>query len=210
MRRKNGLRSRLRRDNGAVLLEAALVTPLLLVLLMGIIEYGLYFKNVSSASAAAASGARAAVTQSRSNTYSSNAELSVAAALNAISNTTPLEIVVYRADPATGRPCTSAYGSACSSAMANGTSFDLCTECYIWDFTDGSWSIRGGATSPSPAWDATNQMACGTVAKNDYLGVYVYLRHNMISGMFGSSQPIKEKTVMRLEPVPVSGGSACS
>jgi len=197
-----------------VLIEAAILTPLLLLFVMGIIEYGLFFKNVSSASAAAAAGARTAVTQARnagtgptfSDSYYNQAFSSTQAAISAISNATPFEVIVYRADPATGRPCNTAYTSACGGSIAAGSAFDTCTECYIWDYSGGAWSLRGSGT---PSWPANQQNACGTTAQTDYLGVYVYLRHNMVTGMFGTSQNIREKTVMRLEPVAISGGTAC-
>jgi hypothetical protein len=34
--------------------------------------------------------------------------------------------------------------------------------------------------------------------------VYVEMRHNFITGAFGSSQTMKEHTVSRLEPLPLS------
>jgi Flp pilus assembly protein TadG len=51
-------RSRRRGDGGAAALEFGLVTPVLLLLVLGIIQYGIYFWGMQAGSAAASSLAR--------------------------------------------------------------------------------------------------------------------------------------------------------
>lgn len=196
------------RDRGAALVEAAFVFPVLILLTFGSVEFGIFFKDVSTISSAVAAGARTAVTQSRATDYYTNAQAAVTAALTA-SGSTPVRLVVFRADPATGRPCTTPLTNVavtgvppCTASLASGVDVATCTQCYVWDWSGGSWSLRGGTSAPSPSWPATSQWACGAVATNDYLGVYVEATHPMFTGMFGPTRTIKDSTMMRLEPVP--------
>jgi len=57
---KNMMRSQQRTDPGSVTVEMVLVTPILLVLLFGIIEFGLIFKDVAIIKQATREGARTA------------------------------------------------------------------------------------------------------------------------------------------------------
>jgi Flp pilus assembly protein TadG len=55
-----GRRARQRGDRGAAAVEFALVSPLLLVLLFGLVDYGLYFADVLTVQQGVAGGARSA------------------------------------------------------------------------------------------------------------------------------------------------------
>lgn len=52
--------SRLRRDDGAVAVEFAIIMPLLLLIVFGLIQYGLYFWSMQGGSSAAREAARRA------------------------------------------------------------------------------------------------------------------------------------------------------
>lgn len=173
---------RLRGDEGAVLVEAAFVFPVLMLLAIGIMEFGLLYMNASTVSNATASGARAGSTQSRQATYSTNAALAVAAALEAMEFGDPQMLVVYKADPNTGKPVDGDY--------------ETCGACNKYTWSGTTW------TATQTGWSSSSQKACGTVANTDYLGVYVRAQHNYLTSMFGSAKTIREHTMMRLEPVP--------
>lgn len=187
-----------------MLIEAALVFPLLFSLVLGIIEVGLLLKNQNTVVTATAAGARTAVAQARQNGYEVNAQAAAQAVLRAATGT-PQRLIVYRANGATGRPCgSSSFGVACSSEIPAGASFETCTQCWIFDWNGTTWVKRS-----SPQWLPTQQAACGSVAWTDYLGVYVQFRHDDLTGFFGRSRTIREWTMMRLEPVPISPTSPC-
>jgi hypothetical protein len=171
-----------------VLVEAAFVLPVLMTLVFGIVEFGLMFMNASTVNGATAAGARTAVTQARQATYATSTRDAVTAALDAIKNAEPAVLVIYRADPATGRP----------QGLAAGVPIESCTDrCIVYTWTGGAWGAPTG-----PGWEGTAQRACGTTAATDYLGVYVRARHDMVTGFFGSSKQLTDRTMMRLEPVP--------
>ena len=54
-----------------------------------------------------------------------------------------------------------------------------------------------------PEWASSDQSACGALDHNDYMGVYVEGITRSITGMFGADRPIKESSIIRLEPVPL-------
>jgi hypothetical protein len=190
-------------DRGAALVEAALVFPLLLTMIFGIIETGLLLKNQNTVVTASAAGARTAVAQPRQGDYEVNATAAAQAVLRGATGT-PVRVIVYRAHGATGRPCTSSYGGACTADIGPTAAMDTCTQCWIFDWAGTGWSKRS-----LPTWPAASQAACGSVALTDYLGVYVEFRHDDLTGFFGSARSIKESTMMRLEPVPTSPTSPC-
>ena len=169
-----------------MLVEAAIIMPLLLLLVFGIIEYGLLYKDTSTVSAAAASGARTASTQARTSGYEVNAAAAVSGALSA-SGATPQQLIIYRVER---------NGSNQPVNWSN-TQITGCTACYkfTWDTTNKRWN------TPTGTWLWSAQQACGSTLLTDYVGVWVQARHGMITGMFGSARTITEKTVMPLEPV---------
>ncbi|GEP33138.1 hypothetical protein NSZ01_09060 [Nocardioides szechwanensis] len=93
-----GRRSR-RRDDGAAAVEFALVAPLLILLLMGIIGYGYMLSFRQSISQAAAEGARAAAVAPATANREAIAKAAVASALGVTCGSTYLACTV--AFPAT-------------------------------------------------------------------------------------------------------------
>jgi Flp pilus assembly protein TadG len=57
----NGLKNRLRQERGAELIEMALVLPLLLLIIMGIIDFGFMFREMNVVTNAAREGARTGI-----------------------------------------------------------------------------------------------------------------------------------------------------
>ena len=57
----SGLRSRLRQERGAELIEMALVLPLLMLILLGMIDFGFMFREMNVVTNAAREGARTGI-----------------------------------------------------------------------------------------------------------------------------------------------------
>lgn len=189
--RRRGTRRLRRNDEGAVLVEAAIVMPLLLLVVFGILEYGLVFRTSLSVSESTRAGARVAVAQPRVEGYQTSGAAAVSGALAA--SRIPGEdielLVIYKADPATGR-------------MVGGGDPETCAvECwqFVWD--DATREFR---EVDGPRWDADSQSACGSESQTDYLGVYVRANYTFVTGFFGESMTLTERSVMRLEPLPLT------
>lgn len=176
------------RDRGAALAEAALVFPLIALVTFAIVEYGLLFLTQSTSLSAAQDGARLAAAEvpivTPVNTAFDNARDEVVSDLGALSGQgTPEVLWIYRA-AANGEPVGGAGFSSCN------------TDCrrYTWngsDFVDpqGTW-----AAPDACLFDADRQL--------DTVGVYVRVRHRLISGFLFDSTTLDEHTTAQLEPIP--------
>lgn len=187
-----------RDERGAALVEAAIVFPLLMLLLFGIIEYGLVFKNGSTYSASTRSGARSGAASSRMPGFHDTVARAVESTIADASGSSPRTLYVYRADPSTGNP----WG---------GQTYETCVDCFEYGW-DGSrpagqrWVLDGTAHNP---WTYDEQRACGN-ASTDVIGVRVEGSHAFITRMFPPGRvELRERSVMRLEPQSSISGSGC-
>ncbi len=179
-----------------MLVEAALILPVMVLLVLGIMEFGLLFTSYSTTTASSRSGARLAATaysQAGTNTTAQNAaavQIAAAAAadLEVLNNAEPIGMVIYKVNPSStnGAP----YGGFPGANMSGG-----CTSSCI----KFSWNAATETfTKTSGSW--TNADACGVSV--DSIGIYIQARHDYISGILGSSRIVDGHTVMRLEPLP--------
>lgn len=179
-------RRRRRGERGAAAVEAALVLPLLIVLLFGVFEVALLVNDNLLMSQAARSAVRTAVALPRDPGFDSQAAIAAAGVLGADNQGSIEEMIIYRADPATGRP------------LGGGAATDCFTDCvrYTWSPIAKEFQRVAGTE-----WDASTQMACGGRDATDFIGVEIHGRHQWATGLFGDGIPLVERAVMRLEPV---------
>lgn len=186
-----------RTERGASATEFALIAPLLVALTFGLIEAGFFFWNLSRSQTAVSAAVRTAGTLSRVDDFDQQVAGSLQANMRS-ATVTPLTLVIYRADPTSGRPM---------GLAANATDFALCTsQCNVFTFdpTSRAWKKNG-----SPTWPASEQHACGTVAGTDYVGVWVKHKYNGVFGLSFAKRDYTTRGVARLEPVPSGSGAAC-
>jgi hypothetical protein len=181
-------RARMRGDDGAVLVEAAFVLPIVVLICFGIIDLGFAFKDTQTVTASTRAGARIGATLGRQ-AYLADVEAAVYGSLkNNVSDGAIKYLTIYKADSTTGKP--------------TGGGFETCSsDCARFTFAGGAWVSAGGT-----AWPYTSQLACGSIGHTDFIGVYVRIQHDMFTGLMGpATLSIKDSTVMRLEPVVVDG-----
>ena len=190
-------RKRTRRDeSGASAVEFALIAPLLIFLTVGLIEMGIFMWNLSRTQSSVAGAIRTAGTQSRVDGYEDQVSDILKAAL-VTGSARPISLVVFKADPATGRP---------TSLTAGTTDYTACSaDCYVytWSEITKAWS-----KASSPAWPAVQQRACGPASETDFIGVWLKSRYKPITG-YGMATTFVARGVARLEPVPLSTGQSC-
>lgn len=178
------------------MVEAALVLPVIVLLVLGILEFGLLFTSYSTTTASTRSGARLAATEySQAGSASDAQELArtaiaaaTAADLQVLNNATPVGMAIYKVDPSSsdGAP----YGGFPGTGMSGGCTSDCMR--FTWNEGAGTMDYASGS------W--TDADACGVEV--DSIGVYVQTRHSYITGTFGSERTVGGHTVMRLEPLP--------
>jgi hypothetical protein len=188
-RRRNGRNGRNgRNENGAALIEAAIVLPLLLILVFGALEFSMAFNQSGTLAAAARAGARTASTLAKDPAYAVKAANAVAAALQTTGPTQVDEVWIYKVAPGSG-------------SGPVGGSFPGCSDCvgYRWVPATRSFDTSNPMGS---MWPANAQNACPDISNDtpDRIGVYVRGHHDFVVKIFGATRTLTAKTVMRLEP----------
>lgn len=173
-----------------------MVMPVMILIVVGIIEFGMLFTSYSTSTAATRSGTRLAATAYAQaglvavsqNTALTQIAITTSADLRVLTNGTPVGMAIYKVDPAAtdGAP----FGGYPGDAMAGGCS-SSCVK-FSWNPTTKSMTQTTGS------W--TNADACGVSV--DTIGVFVQVNHKYITGFFGSTRTVTGHTVMRLEPLP--------
>jgi hypothetical protein len=165
--------------------EAALVTPLLLALVFGMLELGLVFKDLLAVNSAVRAGVRMASAEPRQATFAQDAANQVAKAATALDMSGFQALWVYKANP-DGTP------------VGGDSTFTTCGSCvrFTWNGTAFSqWSST---------WAAMSQNACAGDPSHDTIGIYLSMRHPAVTGFFFQALNLDDHAVMSLEPIPVS------
>ena len=190
-----------RRDDGAVLVEFAIIVPLLLLMVLGTIELAQFMRANTSVTTLAREGARTASAESRLTGFTEDAASAVARSATSL----PLDRVrvwVYRVQTAGGAP-----PASCGTAT--------CVEYSGWvdpvGPTPGSFSLRNGARQclwrlsrgSAETWVPGPSMHACETAPPQSVGVYVQARHDWLFDIIfpAASTTIRSRTVMKFEPV---------
>lgn len=206
-------RSRLLRrrydDRGASLLEMALVTPVFLLVIFAILEFGFMFRSYLAIADAATEAARVGALQGPSPTTDGRtADFSIVSAIR--QGTAGLEldeieaIVVFEGRPSSAGTPMQQVPQACKNAT---DSIPGLCNVYPADFAfyavqqgDTAYFRCGGGNTRPCGWNPSSRNNGPKVTEIEYLGVYVRYRHPYMTGMFGDYRNLESASVMRLEP----------
>ena len=181
-------RHRLRRDDGVVAVEAALVTPLLFVIVFGIIEFGMYYKDAITVTGIARSAARTASAEPRQASQITDTVAAITSAVASASAGSVQELWIYDAG-------TNGFPVGKTDFAAG------CTSCVKYTWGGSAFAQVTGFT-----WDPLTQNACPNDALHGAVGVYIKASHRFITGLFPGTLSASDHAVMRLEPIPTSAG----
>lgn len=211
VRRKTGQTKGWRSDNGTALVETALVIPIFIAIVLGIIEFGLVYRDVLITSDAAATGARTgAVIGPRITATLTNADYVIVKDVRESLGSTPTgwvkRVVVFRASAPSAAPALSQVPVACR----NGTA--VAGICNVYNPQDAFYAVQegdadyfsctgsGGAGGPACSWRPTARKNGPSITDIEYLGVYVRVERPYVTGLFGDKFTIEQATIVRLEP----------
>ncbi len=177
--------TRRRSQRGAVAVEAAIITPLFVLLVFGIIEFGLMFKDYLAVVSSVRAGARIASAEPRTVNFATDAAAQIAREGSALDLAQVSELWVYKANKTTGTP-------------VGYTDFSNCTTCvkFKWDTSSKQFLPIAGTT-----WDPNSQNACAGDSAHDSVGVYLKYRHPSVTGMIIKNFDLQSSTVMSFEPL---------
>jgi hypothetical protein len=189
-----------------VAVEAALVTPILFAVLLGIVEMSLLMRDHVAVSSAVRTGSRIAsaaadagpgvcesgagapvCTPATSPALAQAAADAIQRAGSAMPHDSIDHILVYQANDK-GYP-----GVAGSTTMPSSCSGVSNCVMFVWRPSDNAFRFAGGS------WASASINAC--VNESDTLGVHMQATHTFVSGMFGDGVKVADRSVMRFEPL---------
>jgi Flp pilus assembly protein TadG len=193
------------RERGAVLVEAALITPIVIALVFGTMEMGYAYYGKLTVEHMSIAGARAA--SGNANDYLSdyNTLQAVKDAATGMKTSAITKVVIYRATGPSDRVPTS-----CKTGAVTNTS--TVRGCNYYTGTDLSLaSSQFGCVGPPGPTSKIDRFWCPTTRKSalqatngngppDYVGVYVVGVHTNLIGLFGKTFTFSNDTVIRIEP----------
>lgn len=172
-------------EKGAVVVEFAIIFPLLVVITFGIIEFSSSYHDAAIASDAVRAGGRVGSAMATQNGYATQIANAASAAVETLPDDAPQELWIYKAN-ANGYP-------------GSGTSFSTCgSNCirYLWNSSTRTFDTsnpQGGG------WPASAHQICRQ--PYDELGVYIKLNHAFVTELFGADLTLTDHSVFRFEPV---------
>lgn len=173
---------RRRDDSGAVAIETALITGLLLLIVLGAFEYGMAFRSWFGLAASSREGARVGASVGPIEGADCAILEAAAAALSSTSDNEVVQIKIYEYPMALGSRA-SAYRPAVGEIQEGEI-----LRCSNWFLTTTN------------TWVETDRQNTGD---RDWLGVEVTYRHAWITGFLFWNGTVEwsNQSVMRLEPV---------
>jgi len=185
----NGAANR-RSERGSSMVEAAIVTPVVVAMLFGIIEFGMLFKDYLGTQAMVRAGVRIAAATPRNASYAQQAANEVQGKATVMNASAIQELWVYKANDDNDFP--------------DGRSdFGDCSVCVKFRYDTGTKTF----VPSSDTWPASSQNACTPTAGGppDRVGVFARIRHDPITGIIRPVN-VTEASAMKLEPFPALAG----
>ncbi|MGI9602797.1 MAG: TadE/TadG family type IV pilus assembly protein [Acidimicrobiales bacterium] len=179
-------------ERGAALIEAAIIMPVLLLIVFGVFEFGLLFRDELTLAQSTRDGARAG--SAYGNDYDADFKLlrTIENASTAVPPELITRIVVF--DPGTAEE-NGAPTQDCKDGIAV---VDVCNV-----YTPANWAdtARFGCNDSNDLdkfWcPADRRVQLGNVG---YIGVWVEFLHPFVTGFFGEDITLTDQTIMRIEP----------
>lgn len=189
-------------DRGAAAVEFALVVPLLVVLLLGILEMSFLMRDYVSMSSSVRAGARTASAAADAGPGTCQASVnpppcspqSVPAFAQAAADTIQK---AGTAMPADQIDWLMVYEAGSNGFPVGRSDLQCSTNCvlYVWD--DGIDRFRYSSGS----WASASVNACVNDPDRDVVGIGLQARHAWLTGLFGDGLTMQERTVMQFEPL---------
>lgn len=176
-------RRRLQHDDGAAAIEAALVIPLLIVIIFGVIEFSMILRNNAVLAGASRAGARVASAEPRMATFTTDAANAVLQTGVAMPVGDIEEIWIYRAG-ADGKPIGQSGFTSCAS------------DCVRFTINGSSAQFAGGT------YPANSVNACPGQMHN--VGVFIKAKHTFVTQLFGANMTLTDHASTKFEPIPTT------
>lgn len=228
LERRGSVARRCADDGGAVIVEAALVLPLVLILLLGIFDFGMLYRQTQTLITSAQLMARSEANLANTPTADYNSVLGVRASLESLRNSTYDFVIVYKApqtslgtvpDPpsvacmnaATSQAPTYTAGRLGVSGQCNVyTRGMILATSAVGPGTRFATVAGSPPTCPTTSWHSrwcptsrVNTQLGNSGAGPDHIGVYIRAQYEPMTGIM-PGRSFSDYAVYRLEPVPIN------
>jgi len=195
-------------DHGAALVETALITPILLVLLLAIFEYGILFRDKLTTTNAVTDATKFGAIQGPVLTPGgASADYTVVNLarqnLAAIPPSWIKRVVVFKAGPSGLGDPLSQVPAACKTATSSsaGCNVYLVPEAFIQiEAGNTDYFKCGGPYTIACGWDPQNRRNGPKVGNVEYLGVYIEISRPEFSNLIPKTERLEVAAIQRLEP----------
>ncbi len=206
-------------EGGSVIVEAAIVFPLLFLMVFGAIEYGLLFKDDLTGSNVVRAGGRVISAQANSPLADQAALQAMLPAAEALDGglASVSRVVIYNAScaepDATANPCAGDPPIKNVSEMVSagdcvdpGGSNGVTGRCNVYTSSqlnqvdvNQTTNFGCGSGDRDKPWCPTSRVV-SQAAGTDYIGVHIEYTHRWATGLFGTQRRMTDDVVFRLEP----------
>jgi len=186
-------------------MEAAIVLPLFFTLVLGIIEGAFLMRDHLTIANITGDAGRAASTFGNDQDADFEILQEIQGAAAALDDDQIVRVVIFRASgPDTPVPalCRGGTGVSTGSNPCN-----VYPTAALHDDDPTHFRCTPSAPFRSSNWCPTSRKVAiqGSGGPPDYLGVYVRLRHDSVSGIFGGDRILERTSIFRLEPQVLNG-----
>lgn len=194
MHERGKMRGWMNRDDGAAIVEMAIVLPILLLLLIGVFEIGALFRDFLTTSNSVREGTRLLSAKGDAPTADCNA---IKAAVEAMSSATEIDriqsIQIFEADSNGDQ-----IGGETNTYLYTGSPLDKCTLS-----TDPVVEYEGWRLDlTGEQYTAAERTVLVGADPLDLVGMRIIYTHSWLTGFppFSGTVTIDEQTILRLEP----------
>lgn len=199
-----------RSERGAVLVEAALIFPVLALIVFGALEGGLLLKDELTLLNVSRTGARTVSALANTSTADQATLQAAAAAAGALQNglASLQKLVIFDATCA-APPCSSSASpiSSVPSACLTASVSLQCNRYASADLSTTSLNLASnwgcGSTAKDKYWCPTSReihQSAYNGGGTDYVGIYVEIQYVPVTGILGGTRALKDTVVFRIEP----------
>jgi TadE-like protein len=190
-----------RRECGAAVVEGALILPLFVLLIFGIIEVGSMFLNLSAVRNASRDGARQASASASSPTADQEALTTAGRSLSSLVGSLQ-GIIIFKAESLNDK-----VPATCLDALEKGTPVLAGTPCNIYradQVRNPDITNFGALNVGDPFWDGNwpaqkRKEYLSPTESPDLVGVYVELRHAGATGLL-PKRTLRSLNIFQIEP----------
>ncbi|HET8896064.1 MAG TPA: TadE/TadG family type IV pilus assembly protein [Protaetiibacter sp.] len=187
-----------RGDRGAVLIEFALVAPILLMLVVGIFEYGNAYRQIGGVERSSQQGARTAASMANHRMADYEALRAIDTATRGLQGVSVDRVIIYRSTRADGAVPNATCFTSSVSGVCNTYTGAQVRNTSPSGFSGGNPRATTCAGSVDAAWcplGRSRQQA--TIAR---IGVHITLTYESVTNLLPTTITLESEAVFQIDP----------